>query len=72
MNVRENVCLLAARIHLAHFDRVNDNLQQEGNPLRYKFTFLTERNLNGFFQSLRGGKIADFRSELDVKLAETE
>jgi type III restriction enzyme len=57
---------------LAHFDRVNDNLQQEGDPRRYKFTFLTERNFNSFFQSLRGGKIADFRSELDVKLVEAE
>jgi type III restriction enzyme len=57
---------------LAHFDRVNDNLQQEGSPLRYKFTFLTERNFNKFFQSLRNGTVADFRSELDVKLAEAE
>jgi type III restriction enzyme len=57
---------------LAHFDRVNDNLQQAGNALRYKFTFLTERNFNKFFQSLRNGTIADFRSELDVRLAEAE
>jgi type III restriction enzyme len=57
---------------VAHFNRVNDNLQQESTPLRYKFTFLTERNFNKFFQSLRTGTIADFRSELDVKLAEAE
>lgn len=54
----------------AHFDRVNDNLKKENNSLRYKFTFLTEKNFNIFFQSLREGKIKSFRSELDVKLIE--
>jgi len=55
---------------LAHFERVNDNLKQNGSPIRYKFSFLTERNFNNFFQSLREGNIKSFRSELDVKLAE--
>ncbi len=55
---------------LAHFERVNDNLKKEGNPTRYKFSFLTERSFNIFFQSLREGKIKNFKSELDVKLAE--
>ncbi len=55
---------------IAHFKRVNENLQQNGSPIRYKFTFLTERNFNKFFQSLREGSIKSFRSELDVKLAE--
>jgi len=55
---------------LAHFKRVDDNLKQSGRPVRYKFTFLTERNFNKFFQSLREGNIKSFRSELDVKLAE--
>ena len=55
---------------LAHFERVNENLKKEGNPIRYKFTFLTERSFNIFFQSLREGKIKNFKSELDVKLAE--
>ena len=55
---------------LAHFKRVDDNLTQNGSPVRYKFTFLTERNFNKFFQSLREGKIKSLRSELDVKLAE--
>lgn len=55
---------------IAHFNRVNDNLQQNDTPIRYKFTFLTERNFNNFFQSLREGNIKSFRSALDVKLAE--
>ena len=55
---------------LAHFQRVNKHLEQEGSPLRYKFNFLTERNFNRFFQELREGRIADFRSEMDVRLLE--
>ena len=55
---------------VAHFERVNAHLQEEGSPIRYKFTFLTERGFNKLFQSLRDGKIAGFRSDLDVKLAE--
>lgn len=57
---------------LAHFQRVNEHLDQESNPLRYVFQFLTRRNFNNFFQSLRDGNIATFRSELDVKLAEPD
>jgi type III restriction enzyme len=55
---------------LAHFDRVNENLKQEGSPIRYKFIFLSPQSFNIFFQSLREGKIEAFKSELDVKLAE--
>lgn len=55
---------------LAHFERVNEHLRKSGKPSRYKFTFLTERNFSLFFQYLREGRIPDFRSELDVKLAE--
>jgi len=55
---------------IAHFERVNDYLKKQNSPIRYKFTFLTERNFNIFFQSLREGKIQNFKSELDVKLAE--
>lgn len=53
-----------------HFDQVNQHLKKERNPIRYKFTFLTERNFNAFFQSLQDGNIAEFRSDLDVKLSE--
>ncbi len=55
---------------LAHFERVNEHLEREGNPVRYKFHLLTPRCFNKFFQTLREGGIAHFRSELDVKLAE--
>ena len=53
---------------VAHFERVNEHLKQEGSPLQYKFHFLTPRNFNTFFQELREGHIANFRSDLDVKL----
>ena len=55
---------------VAHFERVNKHLQKENSPIRYKFTFLTERSFNKFFQSLREDKITGFRSDLDVTLAE--
>lgn len=55
---------------LIHFQRVNEYLKKENSPLRYKFNFLTESNFNRFFQALRDGRIEDFRSELDVKLAD--
>lgn len=56
----------------AHFDRVNEHLEQEGSPIRYKFNFITESSFNKFFQALRDGKITTFRSELDVRLAEEQ
>ncbi len=55
---------------VAHFDRINSHLAKEESQVSYKFTFLTDRNFNKFFQSLKDGNIANFRSELDVKLSE--
>ncbi|MCL2046448.1 MAG: DEAD/DEAH box helicase family protein [Oscillospiraceae bacterium] len=55
---------------VAHFDIVNDQLKANGLMLKYVFTFLPEQNINSFFQSLREGNITNFRSELDVKLAD--
>ena len=55
---------------LAHFDRINEHLRQQGSSVRYKFTFLNEGYINKFFQSLREGTIVGFRSELDVRLTE--
>jgi len=54
----------------AHFERVNSHMASSGSTARYKLTFLTPRNSNTFFQYLRDGRIANFRSELDVKLSE--
>lgn len=55
---------------IAHFKRINEHLEEIGSPIRYKFNFLTPNNFGTFFQSLREGHIADYRSELDVKLLE--
>lgn len=54
----------------AHFDRINAQLRQDASPFKYKFMFLTERSFNQFFQSLRAGTVMDFRSEMDVRLAD--
>jgi len=54
---------------LAHFKRINTYLQKKKTGLSYKFNFLTPSNFNGYFQSIRDGKVADFRSALDVELA---
>ena len=56
---------------IKHFDRINKHLAKEGGSTHYKFMFLTERSFNKFFQSLREGKIDQFRSDLDVKLADS-
>ena len=55
---------------VAHFDRVNEYLAQEGSSVRYKFNFLTPKNFGVYFQYLSEGRIVDYRSELDVKLEE--
>jgi type III restriction enzyme len=57
---------------VAHFERVNEHLEDAGSPIHYKFTFLTPKNIDTFFQWLREGRIAAFRSELDVVLAQQE
>lgn len=57
---------------VAHFARINEHLEATRSPARYKFNFLTESGFNKFFQSLRDGTIAHFRSELDVKLSEDD
>lgn len=57
---------------VAHFDRVNEHLAQEGSSVRYKFNFLTPKNFGVYFQYLSEGRVADYRSELDVKLEESE
>jgi type III restriction enzyme len=57
---------------VAHFDRVNEHLSQDGSSIRYKFNFLTPKNFGAYFQYLREGRVADYRSELDVKLEEAE
>jgi len=55
---------------LAHFARVNEHLEKNGSARRYRFNFLTQRSFNLFFQALRQGNVASFRSEMDVKLTD--
>jgi type III restriction enzyme len=55
---------------LAHFARLNERLEANGSPVRYRFNFLTEKSFNKFFQALRENRISTFRSELDVKLSD--
>ena len=55
-----------------HFKRVNHHLEEAGSPIRYQFNFLTPKNIDTFFQCLREARIAAFRSELDVVLADEE
>jgi len=57
---------------IAHFQRINQHLAQAGSPIRYKFNFITPTNFTTYFQALREGSIADYRSELDVRLAKVE
>lgn len=52
----------------AHFERINNYLRKNKKKLQYKFNFLTPTNFNAYFQSIREGKIINFRSELDVAL----
>lgn len=53
---------------LAHFERINAYLRKNKKGVQYKFNFLTPTDFNGYFQSVRDGKVANFRSALDVEL----
>ncbi len=55
-----------------HFKRLNEHLQQEGNSIRYGFTFLSPSSFGKFFQALRDGRLEGFTSELDLKLKQDE
>jgi type III restriction enzyme len=53
---------------IAHFERLNAYLEQEGSATFYKFNFISPVNFNTFFQHIREGRVKGFRSDLDVKL----
>lgn len=55
---------------IEHCERLNTHFKQAKKKTRYKFNFLTPSDFNKYFQALREGTVADFRSALDVKLAE--
>lgn len=52
----------------AHFDRLNDWLDQSDESVRYQFNMLSPSDYNAFFQKLREGSLAGYRSELDVTM----
>jgi type III restriction enzyme len=52
-----------------HFKRLNDWLEKEKIPTRYQFNMISPKSYNIFFQKLRDGWLAGFRSELDVGVA---
>jgi type III restriction enzyme len=52
-----------------HFKRLNDWLEKEKIPTRYQFNMISPKSYNVFFQKLRNGGLAGFRSELDVAVA---
>lgn len=54
---------------LSHFGRISAYLQKTRAGVSYKFDFLTPSDFNGYFQCIREGNIATFRSALDVELA---
>ena len=57
---------------VAHFERVNRELNEQKQKITYHFHFLTPKDYPNFFNQLREGKIASYRSKLDVKLAERQ
>lgn len=52
-----------------HLKRLNKWLEKEQNPKRYQFNMLSPRDFNKFFQNLRNGGLAGFRSELDIAIS---
>ena len=52
-----------------HFKRLNEWLERETIQTRYQFNMISPKSYNIFFQKLRDGGLAGFRSELDVAVA---
>jgi len=52
----------------AHFERLNDWLKEDEQSTRYQFNMLAPRDFDAFFQKLREGTLAGFRSQLDVAM----
>ena len=53
---------------LLHFARLNEWLTKVKLPSRYQFNMITPKSYNIFFQNLRDGTLAGFRSALDVAI----
>lgn len=52
-----------------HFEHINNHLISKKVSIRYKLNFLTPSDFSNFFQSVKDGTIAKFRSSLDVELS---
>lgn len=53
-----------------HFKRLNEWLEGEKVPARYQFNMVTPSDFGKYFTKLRDAQLEDFRSELDVKIAQ--
>ncbi|WP_438466455.1 DEAD/DEAH box helicase [Streptococcus pluranimalium] len=53
-----------------HFELLNEYSLTNDNPIRYKFTFLTPKDFDIFFKKLTEKEVMNYKSQLDVKLAE--
>lgn len=51
-----------------HFKRLNQWLEKAKIETRYQFNVFSPKNFNAFFQKLRAGDAAGFRSDLDVAM----
>ncbi len=58
---------------IEHFKAINEKLHKDNKDIRYKFTMLTPRNYEVFFNKLNSGDVSDidsFNSELDATILE--
>lgn len=55
---------------IKHFELLNEYSLTNDNPTRYKFTFLTPKDFDIFFKKLTEKDVMNYKSQLDVKLAE--
>ena len=54
---------------VAHFDTLNDMLEDAGEQCRYRFLFLGPSDYDEFFDALRAGELDDYVSGLQGALA---
>jgi type III restriction enzyme len=57
---------------MEHFKRLNEWLERAKIPIRYQFNMVTPKDFGKYFTKLRNKELEGFRSELDVKVAQSE
>lgn len=55
---------------IKHFDLINKYLEETNTNSKYKFTFITPKDFELFFEKLKKKEILSFKSNLDVRLIE--